>query len=229
MKYKSLFALAFAAVAFVGCDKETEGVTGTTYYPVLTIEGEQTMIVDKGSSFVDPGCSALLEGEDVTSQVVVNSNVDTEKSGIYSVSYQVTNADGFPSTVKRRVIVLDPDNDIEGLYIVAEDSYRDMEGTITEYSGYEVLVIGEEDGSYKFSDLFGGYYDIRAGYGSSYAMESYIGIEDDNTVTAYDTYVAGWDDSADDVRGSYDASKKSFTLEVDYAGQMTFYITLTKN
>ncbi|MCQ2226888.1 MAG: DUF5012 domain-containing protein [Bacteroidales bacterium] len=229
MKYKSLFALAFAAVAFVGCDKETEGVTGITYYPVLNIEGEQTMVVDKGSSFVDPGYSAVLEGEDVTSQVTVSSNVDTNKSGVYNVSYKVTNADGFTSTVNRKVIVLDPENDIEGIYTVAEDSYRDMDGTITEYGGYEILVIDEEDGSYKFSDLIGGYYDQRAGYGSAYAMEAYIGIEDDNSVTAYDTYVAGWDDSADDVRGSYDASKKSFTLEVDYAGQMTFYITLTKN
>ena len=110
--------LALVALSFASCDKETEGVTGITIYPVLELEGESTLIVDKGTPFEEPGYTATLDGEDVSDQVVVNSDVDTNTSGIYSVSYTITNSDGFSKNASRTVVVLDPSDDVEGVYTV---------------------------------------------------------------------------------------------------------------
>ena len=108
MKNRILFIamLAFAAFVTISCDDEsTEGMTRITYYAKLSLEGDKTLYVDKGSEFVDPGYSAIMEGEDVTDMVEVSSNVNTAKSGVYSISYSIVNNDGFYSTASRTVIV----------------------------------------------------------------------------------------------------------------------------
>lgn len=115
MKSKLLYLMVFAlaTVSLASCDDEsTAGLTRITYYPELTMEGPATVYVDKGTTFTDPGYSAILDGEDVTDQVQVNSNVNMAASGVYSISYAVTNDDGFSSTASRTVVVTDPNDQI---------------------------------------------------------------------------------------------------------------------
>ena len=55
---KIIYFVIGAVVAMTlaaSCTKESEGLTRITYYPVLELEGETTMLVDKGSSFNEPG------------------------------------------------------------------------------------------------------------------------------------------------------------------------------
>ena len=57
-------------------------------------------------------------------------------------------------------------------------------------------------------------------------MHGYLWLKNDNSIEALSTLVNAWGDSADDVRGTYDEATSTIKLEVDYAGQMTFYVTL---
>lgn len=227
MKKILYFVIAAAALVFgaTSCEKTSEGLTGITYYPVITLQGDSYMVVDKGSTFVDPGFTAELNGEDYSSEVTVNSNVDTSTSGVYSVSYSAINADGFAASVIRTVVVLDANDPVEGFYLVDPTSNRNG----TKYGNYEVLIIGEGDGVYSVDDLLGGWYRDRAGYGDSYAMQGEIEVAEDGSVSLIDSYVPGWGDSADSFSdGSYDFDKNVLKYALVYAGTLNFNVILVK-
>ena len=121
MKKNIFFAMMLALVSFAltSCgDKETEGLSRFTYYPVLELEGDGYMVVGKGTTFQDPGFSATLNGEDVSSQVTVSSNVNTNKSGVYTVVYSIKNEDGIAANAKRTVVVLDLNSAVDLNYVV---------------------------------------------------------------------------------------------------------------
>ena len=174
-----------------------------------------------------------MNGEDITDDVQVISNVDESVSGVYTISYITReNEDGFGSSASRKVVVLDFSDPIEGIYVVnSEVSFRDNDGTIAAFKGdFEVLLIANEDGTYNVSDLFGGWYDQGAGYGSAYACEAVMEISGSKvSVDPDDTFVPGWGDSLDDFHdASYSAATGTLTYQADYAGKMTFHVTLVK-
>lgn len=187
------------------------------------------MIVDKGDTYEEPGYYAEMNGEDVTDQVVVVSDVDTSTSGVYTVTYTITNDDGFSSSTTRTVIVLDPNDAIEGYWYTDANSYRLYDGAQTVYGGsYDILIINNGDGTYYVDDLLGGWYRDRAGYGDSYAMTGNIAI-DGSTVELVDSYVSGWGDGLDWMEdGTYDADSGMLSWHVCYAGYLEFYITMYK-
>ena len=229
-RFLLLMALAASVVSLSSCEKETEGKTRITYYPTIELQGEETVYVNKGDSYVEPGYASFLNGEDVTSQVTVVSNVDESKSGVYTINYvTIQNEDGFDNAATRKVVVLDFDDAIEGIYVLSDDSFRDYGGTVALYgAAYEILLISNGDGTYNVSDLFAGWYDQRAGYGSNYACQAVMEISGSSvSVDPGDTFVPGWGDSIDDF---HDASYSAGTLkyQVDYAGLMTFNVTLVK-
>ena len=230
-RFLLLIALAASVVSLSSCEKETEGKTRITYYPTIELQGDATVYVNKGDTYVEPGYSSFLNGEDVTGQVVVKSNVDTNKSGVYNVNYiTVQNEDGFDASASRKVVVLDFSDAIEGIYAVnSAVSFRDYKGTVAAFKGdFEILLIANGDGTYQVSDLFGGWYDQGAGYGSAYACVATMSIDGSKVeVDPDDTSVAGWGDSIDNF---HDASYSAGTLkyQVDYAGSMTFNVTLVK-
>ena len=77
------------------------------------------------------------------------------------------------------------------------------------------------------SDMMGGYYDVRAGYGPRYAMTGYIQLTADNEVLALSGIVPGWGDSYDVFYdGSYDPETQTVTYDLDYGGSMQFHIIL---
>ena len=134
MKKNFLYSmiLMLATMFVTSCeDDSTEGLTFITYYPTLTLEGESFVVAEKGTAYQDPGYSATLQGEDVTDQVEVTSNVNMNQSGLYSVTYSITNADGFAKTASRQVLVVDPNDPVEGAYYTTADSYRNSGGKIT--------------------------------------------------------------------------------------------------
>ena len=231
MKKNIFFAMMLALVSFAltSCgDKETEGLSRFTYYPLLELEGESYMVVGKGTNFQDPGFSATLNGEDVSSQVTVSSNVNTNKSGVYTVVYSIKNEDGIAANAKRTVVVLDLNSAVEGFYQITPDSYRLREGAQVAYgSPFEMLVIDNGDGTYDVDDLLGGWYCQRAGYGTNYAMAGVIAIEDDGSVICLANGVPGWGDEADAFEGTFDAATGTFNLKVTYAA-MDFVQTWVK-
>jgi len=231
---KKVFYIAvclLAAVLVSSCKKlTTEGVTGITYYATITLEGSPEIVHQKGTPFTDPGYSAVLNGEDVTSEVVVINPVDVTKSGAYTIVYTCTNEDGFASSTTRSVIVLDLKDPVEGFYTTSPDSYRlNAAGTKTVYgSPFTIAVFNNGDGTYQVDDMLGGYYAQRAGYGSNYAMDACIKIAADGTLELISSIVPGWGDEADGLEGKYIAGESKFDFCTGYAG-MSFFVVMTKD
>ena len=231
MKKNYLYLAIFALVAFfaTSCEKvTTEGMTRITYYPQLTLEGETYMVLDKGSQYVEPGYSALLNGEDVTENVEVEDNIDTTTSGVYSVTYSIVNADGFASTTSRTVVVLDPTDAVEGFYYTDPASYRVASATGVYGGEFEVLILNNGDGTYSVDDMLAGWYAQRAGYGMNYAMQGTIAVAEDGVISLLEDYVPGWGDSSDGMTdATFDAETKTIKWNVGYAG-MNFVVTMSK-
>jgi len=229
---KYIFISLVALFALVACTKEHASNQKITYYPVVTLEGDDPYCMPVGSKYEDPGFSAVMAGKDVTDQVVVTSNVDASKIGTYAVSYYLVNEDGFSSTKNRQVIVYNPDvkGDISGAYKVQSGSYRLYwsSGAKTGFADFDVDVDYICPGMFKISDLMGGYYDQRAGYGPSYAMSAVLALNADNTLTAFDAYVPGWGDSYDVFEASCDPEAGTISIYLEYAKSMEFHITLAK-
>lgn len=223
--------LTVAALGLTSCGDDEHMDSHLTYYPEITVNGDDVVQVELGNAYVEQGATAILNGEDVSDGVVISSDVDDSKAGIYTVNYEYTNADGFSSSTSRTVVVCNPNitTDISGTYTVATNSYRDYNGTLVSFGGYEVTVTQAYPGIFYVSDLLGGYYDQRLGYGSDYAMTGYIALDADNSVSLLTSNVAGWGDSATGwADGSYDAATGKISYVVNYASVMDFYITLTK-
>ena len=226
--YTMLIAMVTMLVTSCG-NEESEGKSRFTFYPVLELFGSDYMIIDKGTTFEDPGFTATMNGEDVTSEVNVQSNVNTAKSGIYTVVYSIVNADGIAANAKRTVVVLDPTNAIEGIYYTTADSYRLREGAQVAYgSEFQLLVLDNGDGTYSADDLLGGWYCQRAGYGDKYAMPATIQIADGEVIIVGGGGVAGWGDYYDDFEGTFDAATSTFNIKTSYAG-MDFVQTWIKD
>ena len=228
-----LVAMLALTLGFTSCEKESAGKTKITYYAEITLNGDATMVVAKGSTFVDPGCVATMNGADVTSQVAVSSDVDTSISGVYSVVYSIVNADGFESSSVRTVVVLDITDPVEGFWACTPTSYRTNTNTaaVVPYgASFEILIIGQGGGKYEVDDLLAGWYCQRAGYGTNYAMQAIISIADDGAISLVDSYVPGWGDAADALSADakYDAAAKKINYTVTYAGYLDFTVELNK-
>lgn len=228
---KKIIYFAIGAVVAMtlaaSCTKESEGLTRITYYPVLELEGETTMLVDKGSSFNEPGYTATLNGEDVSADVKIESDVNTSKSGIYSVVYSIMNSDGFSSVAKRTVIVFDFEDPVEGIYTVDPSSYRLYNGAQLAFGrAFQIYVLANGDGTYLVDDILGGWYCQRAGYGTAYAMQATISISG-GSVNLINSYIPGWGDSLVDwADGSFADGTLSYTAV--YVSGMEFHITMSK-
>ena len=124
--------------------------------PVLTLEGEKTMLISVGNSFEEPGYSAEMDGEDITSNVVVTNTVDTSKPGYYTVTYSVTTSDGLKVTKIRNVWVNNPGH-FNTIYW--GESWHDINSLRHFYNS--PIVIEENDASqglYTINDVLGGFY-----------------------------------------------------------------------
>ncbi len=75
-------------------------------YPTLVLKGGTTHFVRVNSNYIEPGYSAKdnIDGN-LTSKVVITSNVDTSKSGEYFVEYKVSDRSENTTKLVRKVIV----------------------------------------------------------------------------------------------------------------------------
>lgn len=224
-------AVCMVALAFVACNDDNDELTDkrVTYYPTVILEGDNYIVLDKGSVYEEPGYYAEMQGEDATAEVEVKSNLNMNKSGVYSITYSLTNVDGFSSVQERTIVVLDPNDPVEGFYLSSPNSYREYQGEVPYGAVFEILVLNNGDGTYSVDDLLGGWYCQRAGYGYAYAMEGIISIDDNGAISLVDSYVPGWGDSAEDLEGVYDATTNTLTWAVTYTDYpFIFHVILNK-
>ena len=77
--------------------------------PVITLLGVNPVTIEEGSNYIDAGATAKDNYDgDITSSIVVTGSVDTNIIGIYTLSYDVTDANGnVAPTMTRTVNVVD--------------------------------------------------------------------------------------------------------------------------
>ena len=91
-----------------------------TQSPTITLNGDSNVSIEKGSSYVDGGATAQDEYDgNITSSIVVTSNVNESVIGDYSVTYEVSDSSNNPATPVSRSVVVGPDVDAGGPYSVA--------------------------------------------------------------------------------------------------------------
>ena len=62
---------------FWSCDDDsTEGMTRITYYAQMTLNGDDVVYVNLGDSYNEEGCVALINGQDVSENIEISSNVN---------------------------------------------------------------------------------------------------------------------------------------------------------
>ena len=63
--------------------------------PVLTLKGNSIETIYVGDDYVDVGFSASDDEDgDLSDKVIVKSNIDTNKRGVYEVNYEVSDSNG---------------------------------------------------------------------------------------------------------------------------------------
>ncbi len=225
-----IISCAIALLSFASCQKPEPGDTRVVYYPVVTLEGGNVVTTTKGAEFVDPGFTATLNGEDISADVVVSSNIDTDKYGVYNVqyNYSYTTEDGYfaSSSASRTVVVCDEGTDVmSGTYTTTDACERNG----TAYPGYTCTLSYLGGNAYYVSDFLAGWYEQRAGYGSAYAMQGYAILNDDNTITEIYNHVAGWGDAADYIENAvYNPAAGTINWTVSYAGTLLFNVEMSK-
>src|SRR5690606_23952038 len=77
--------------------------------PVITLKGDNPMIVKQGDPYVEPGATAKdnFDG-DVSDKIEISGDVDTSTIGTYTVTYTVSDSVGNVATVERTVNVVEP-------------------------------------------------------------------------------------------------------------------------
>jgi hypothetical protein len=129
MKKTYLFSLIVVFGVMYSCSKDPiisnskmVGISRITYYPTITLTGNDVIAIANGAGFVEPGVKATAGGTDVP--VTTTGSVDPTVEGVYILNYSATNADGYSSSAKRTVIVYTTDagaaaNDLSGIYLRA--------------------------------------------------------------------------------------------------------------
>lgn len=216
MKNKFLYLIvALATLAFTGCQKTTEGMTRITYYATVDLIGGPE-VVYIGESFVDEGCYAEMNGEDVTDQVITTNNINNNRIGVYQISYSVINKDGFPGGALRTVYVVNPSS-IANLYL------GESEFGTRHYYDAPIYITDNGDGTYKVDDLLGGlmFYGLNPGLEPAYDFhaEGSIAIAPDNTVSQVGptgAYYFGGSNPVSVTSGTFNPDTRTFYLNVNY-------------
>lgn len=106
-----------ATVLFMGCNKDVPAVSKVVQevYPTIALKGSDLVVVPAGQTFVDPGATVMPGYNasgiiDTTSAANISIMADSVKlgtaEGIYFVPYSYQNVNGFKTTVKRKVVVV---------------------------------------------------------------------------------------------------------------------------
>lgn len=76
--------------------------------PVISLRGEADVRIIAGSTYSDPGATAVYLNTDVSNQIIVNNPVDANLPGAYNITYNVTCDSNAAQPVTRTVLVVPP-------------------------------------------------------------------------------------------------------------------------
>ncbi|MBQ7690338.1 MAG: DUF5012 domain-containing protein [Muribaculaceae bacterium] len=244
-------ALLLSSVAFTSCSDSNDELTDSklTNYVVLEVQGDEFVALPLGTSYVDAGCKATLDGQDAASRLVTEGvdEVDENTIGFYEITYSAVNDDGFPISASRTVCVYDPSItlNIEGKYNtdMAATMYLGKMNDVKDWYPFADWAAGYGNtsqcegitftqivpGIFYCNDLLGGWYWQIRGYGTSYAMTGYVSVDNDGNVELISSYIPGWGDGLDYIEeAKYDTSTSTISYSLCYAGQIYMKPVMTK-
>lgn len=178
---KKLSFLILTLTTLFSCSYEPEIGSKITTYPLITLLGDETVFVAKGTAFVDSGAVAV-EGENEIPYVKTvvgdyrnGTSIDTNIIDAYNLNYTATNVDGFNISGIRKVWVYNNGNFIDSIEGIYTSSVRRGGVLTAQYTDMEyVLIWKKADGKYEISDGLGGYYNIGRNFGLGYAAREAI-------------------------------------------------------
>ncbi|GAB3794145.1 immunoglobulin-like domain-containing protein [Virgibacillus kimchii] len=107
-----------------------------TEAPVITLNGDEELQLEAGEEYVEPGATAedIVDG-DLTEQITISSDVNTEKAGEYMVTYSVSDTAGNEAIRIRTVNVIEPEGEQRdpGENLEEEEKDKDKEGQISQH------------------------------------------------------------------------------------------------
>jgi len=229
---KILLITLVAIFAFNSCKQESLGVSTVTTYAVMTLNDASDLFWPLNSPFVDPGCKAFEGTTDLSSKIVVTSNVDATKGGKYSMTYKVANSDGFFAEITRTVYVYEPTSPLNGYYTSNISRSALLTGVVSAKGPYNILVFGVGSGNFWVEDLMGGWYYYGAGYGYAYAGTAIVKLNADNSLTIVKSYPTGFGGGSACVfyaPSTYDPANKKLVIHSSMGDtpQYEFTVTLT--
>ena len=175
IKIFSLILLCVSAFTVTSCDDEdTKGIAeGVVYYPVFKIDGNELNYVALGADFTVPEVIVMDGPNDITSEAIVEGDIDLTTPGYYEKTYTATTGDGYKDSKTIKVFVYHPD------FKEAEIS-GDYKGSLSTIGGGPVSIKQVEKGVYILDDFFAGYYNTYRGFGAVYKAEGYLIYVGDN-------------------------------------------------
>lgn len=234
MKKTIILSLVAMGLLFASCEKVDHAVNQkVTYYPVFDIQGGSTVAWQLGDSWVDPGFTAEYKGEDITSEVDIDTNLDVDTPGIYSVKYSFVNEDGFAVSADRTVVVYDVANastvDIAGTY-TKTTFFRNGSDFTSRLPGAPMKVTrGPGSGLFYMQDILCGFYSIGYDYGNAYSFYALVQLNKDNTIDILQVKNA-WSYAIEDDGGSfYDPSTGTITINWYWGGWGTHQVITYSN
>lgn len=131
---------------------------------VLTLLGDAPMTIEQGTTYAEPGATAMdnLDG-DISGDIVITGSVDSSTIGSYTITYSVTDSNGNQTVTTRVVEVIQAlDNpapttaptssDLENALVVYTDTALPASATQIEITSWNVLEGAENSSKVEVND-----------------------------------------------------------------------------
>jgi len=162
------FIIIIAVLLFAACEKETSNVSKVVKvsYPTITLKGAAYVHISVGAAYTDAGATLKDDVTGAVSDITAKENsVDPSTPGIYEVSYEAANSNGFKTTATRTVLVLD--------YTAPAGLKLNLSGAWLRTNGIPVNYYEMESGLYSFDNFAG----------SALVYPAYLITPDDSTIS----------------------------------------------
>lgn len=157
---RSFISLVFSLVILTGLqacggsDGNGGGVNNDTTPPVITLNGSDTLTLEYGDTYSEPGATAT-DDRDSEVSITITGTVDTNLPGSYTITYTATDSAGNTAIASRTVNVADltpPVISLNGagtLYLTINDAYVESGATATDNvdTSISVIITGTVDTS----------------------------------------------------------------------------------
>ncbi len=219
--------VVMSILILTSCEKDSEGVSQITTYCSFEMSGDQVTYHIVGTPFTDPGCKAY-EGENEV-DVTTKSNVDANKSGVYSIAYSAVNSDGYSASVVREVIVYYPNDDIMGNWTA-----NIVRNGVLARGPFTLELIPFSANTFYTPDLLGGWYWYGSGYGVTYGFPATVQFDSNNVLSIVSAGKSAWGSVGQLVPDALTPTLDTTTKTIHYVAKMSdsddylFDVTLTK-